>query len=190
MIDLAYKTLEELQEAVTSKPKYVKDTLSNEVLAKHINSFGQSKKAISTLKGYDKNKLFKIILNGESLDEKPAKNGSSDNKGIAVSIIDGANELKKSLHNTPLTPYVKKSATDSLQNGLDKATLHNDGLSTKLGAFGGFLAIVALFIDVFIGFDQIPAKLKAFKQKKDDAQKKPTPKKEEVAKDVKDGGKQ
>lgn len=163
-----FDSLEDLQEALKKSPTETKKGLSNEDLATYALEFGQTKKSVNTLKKDGKDKIVGVIMSGEAVtDEKQTRTGSTSNKGFAESIIEIAEELKKAIKGSNLNPFIKKRGVASIQNGLDKATLYDENLPNKLGIVGSGLTAIALFIDVFIGLDTIPEKIREFRKRKE-----------------------
>ena len=157
---------EEFQDQVKNKPATIKKNFKNDALANIIIDAGQSKKSFSTLKAYSKDDLFKIVLNGEQDSKPAAKVGSSNNKDMIDTFIDGIEEIKIEIHGSKLNKFVKKTATSVSRNLLDKFTMDNDDLTDKLGWVGNIISYGMLILDVFVGIDKIPAKVKEFKEKK------------------------
>lgn len=148
-------TLEEIKEGITlDRGKFEKGHTATQ-LAKLIVKHSQSAKAESTLaKDIKKSDLITILLNGEEVEQKAAKQTAvtKDTKAASNTIIELADEIKQSIHDKPLNSIVAAQGTKAVNKGL---SLFSEDALEKMGKAGVLLICVAVFVDTFFDLGKI-----------------------------------
>lgn len=149
--------LDELKEDLKKKKKATLNKYTIQKLASIIEANGLSKKAIGTLKSMGKDDLSKIILEGDS---EPArgKKEAKEQQDTATEIVKVANELKQTIHQKPLNPFVQKQGTKAVATVIAKLDEQDESVVDKMGIAGTILGLTALAIDTLFSTEKLADK--------------------------------